>query len=58
MLKTIIRKLGKKKKKKPLKLERLQCFVFFVLFFKLKKFTQNPKIELKKLWVGLNCVTK
>ena len=56
MLKTIIRKLGKKKKK-TLKLERLQRFVFF-FFFKLKRFTQNPKIELKRLWVGLNCVTK
>ena len=46
MLKIIIGKLEKKKKKKPLKLERLQrCFFFF---FKLKRLTQNPKTELKR----------
>ena len=26
--------------------------------FKLKKFTQNPKAELKKLWVELDSGTK
>ena len=36
----------------------LFCFVFVFLFFKLKRLTQNPKSELKKLWVGLNCGTK
>ena len=62
MLKTIIRKL-KKKKKKNLKLERLLRFVvvvvcFFFFSFKLKRLTQNPKSELKMLWVGLNSGTK
>ena len=62
MLKTIIRK------KKNLKLEKLQRFVlffafvlfvfFFFWFFKLKMLTQNPKAELKRLWVGLDCGTK
>ena len=51
MLKKIIRKL--KKKKKILKLERLQHFFFFFAF-KLKRLTQNPKAELKRLWVGLD----
>ena len=62
------KKIGKKKKK-TLKLERLQNFVFFVVclfvfyfyffnFFKLKGLTQNPKVELKRLWVGLDCGTK
>ena len=57
MLKTIIRKL---EKKKTLNLERLQNFVLFCFFFffKLKGHTQNPKVELKKLWVGLDCETK
>ena len=61
MLKTIIRKL-EKKKKKTLKLERLQRFVLFFCFFsssfKLKRLTQNPKAELKRFWVGLDCETK
>ena len=62
MLKTIIRKL---KKKKTLKLERLQRFVLFCLLsssffssFKLKILTQNPKTELKRLWIGLDSGTK
>ena len=57
------------KKKKTLKLERLQNFVFFFVclfvfyflffnFFKLKGLTQNPKVELKRLWVGLDCGIK
>ena len=33
-------------------------FFFFFSSFKLKKFTQNPKAELKKLWVGLDSRTK
>ena len=57
MLKTIIRKL--KKKKKPLKLERFNVFFFFsFLFFKLKKLTQNPKAKLKRFWVELDSGTK
>ena len=57
MLKTIIRKL--KKKKKPLKLERFNVFFFFsFLFFKLKKLTQNPKAKLKRFWVELGSGTK
>ena len=51
MLKIIIGKM-EKKKKKNLKLERLQHFFFFS--FKLKRLTQNPKTELKRLWVGLD----
>ena len=47
MLKTIIRK----KKKKP-NLE------FFFFPFKLKRLTQNPKNELKRLWVRLDSGTK
>ena len=63
MLKTIIGKLEKKKKrkkrKKTLKLERLQRFFFFFpSSFELRMFTQNPKTELKRLWVGLNSGTK
>ena len=62
MLKTIIgkleRKKEKKKKKKTRKLERLQLFFFFPSSFKLKMFTQNPKTELKRLWVGLDSGTK
>ena len=54
MLKTIIRKL-KKKKKKTLKLERLQLFF---PPFKLKRLKQNPKSELKRLWVRLDSRTK
>ena len=61
------KKIGKKKK--TLKLERLQNFVFFFVclfvfyfyffnFFKLKGLTQNPKVELKRLWVGLDCGIK
>ena len=49
-VKKIIRKL--KKKKKTLKLERFQFFFFFS--FKLKRLTQNPKIEPKNLWIGLD----
>ena len=56
MLKTIIGKLERKrlkKKKKTQKLERIQLFFFFFPSFKLKRFTQNPKAELKKAldWV-------
>ena len=38
----------------------LFCFVclFLIFIFKLKKLTQNPKTELKKLWVGLDCGIK
>ena len=66
MLKTIIRR----KKKKPLKLERLQRFVclfvvvvvvylfIYFLSFKPERLTQNPKAELKSLWVGLDSRTK
>ena len=50
------RRIGKEKKN-TLKLERLQrCFFF--CSFKLKRLTQNPKVELKRLWVGLNSGTK
>ena len=50
-------------KKLTLKLERLQRFVLFCLFFfffsfKLKRFTQNLKTELKRIWVGLDSGTK
>ena len=55
MLKTIIKKL-EKKKKKTLKLKRIQHF--FSPFFKLKRLTQNPKTELKKFWVELDSGTK
>ena len=55
MLKTIIEKL-EKKKKKTLKLERLQHFFFS--FLKLKRLTQNPKSELKRFWVRLDSGTK
>ena len=72
MLKIIIGKLEKTKKqkqkqkqKKTLKLERLQrfCFLFFFFVFpsssfKLKRLTQNPKTELKRLWVGVDSGTK
>ena len=60
MLKTIIGKL--EKKKKTLKLERLQRFFLFCFFFffflKLKRLTQNLKTELKRFWVELDCGTK
>ena len=49
------RRIGKEKKN-TLKLERLQHFFFFS--FKLKRLTQNPKVELKRLWVGFNSGTK
>ena len=61
MLKTIIGKLERKrlkKKKKTQKLERIQLFFFFFPSFKLKRFTQNSKTELKRLWVGLDSGTK
>ena len=33
--------------------------IFFLFwFFKLKRLTQNPKTELKMLWIGLDCGTK
>ena len=57
MLKTIIRKLERKKKKeKNPKAWKASTFCFFVFFFsfKLKGLTQNPKIKLKRLWVGLD----
>ena len=54
MLKTIIGKLGGG----DLKLERFKRFFFFFPSFKLKKLTQNPKTELKRLWIGLNSGTK
>ena len=64
MLKKIIRKLGKKKKK-TLKIEMLKRFVFcFFVFvfvfssFNLKRLAQNPKIELKRFWIGLDSGTK
>ena len=41
MLKTIIGKLE---------------FLFY-FFFKLIRFTHNPKVELKRLWVGLDSGT-
>ena len=53
MLKTIIGKL-ERKKKKNLKLERLQSF----FFLKLKRLTQNLKAELKKIWIGLDSGAK
>ena len=52
MLKTIIRKLEKKKKKKPKAWKASMFFFFFS--FKLKRLTQNPNAELKRLWVGLD----
>ena len=40
-------------------LQLLVIYIFFCFgFFKLKRLTQNPKTELKRLWVGLNCGTK
>ena len=56
MLKTIIRKL--KKKKNPKSLKGFNVFLFLFFSFKLKRLTQNPKSELKMLWVGLNSGTK
>ena len=60
MLKTIIGKLEKKKKKKKKnpKAWKASTFFFFSSSFKLKMFTQNPKTELKRLWVGLDSGTK
>ena len=48
-------KKNKINKNKNQKLERLQWFFFS---FKLKRLTQNPKTELKRLWLGLNSRTK
>ena len=56
MLKTIIGKL--KKKKKNFEAFQALNFFFFFLSFKLKKLTQNPKVELKRFWVELNSGTK
>ena len=53
MLKTIIEKL--ERKKKTLNLEGIQHFFF--PSFKLKRLTQNLKVELKRLWVGLDSGT-
>ena len=47
MLKTIIRKLKKK-----------DFIYLFFPSFKLKRLTQNPKAELKKIWIGLDSETK
>ena len=62
MLKTIIGKLERKgkKKKKTLKLERLQRFIYLFIYFsfKLKRLTQNPKAELKRFWVRPDSGTK
>ena len=57
-LKTIIGKL--ERKKKILKLERLQFFFFFFfpLSFKLKRLTQNSKTKLKRFWVESDSGTK
>ena len=54
MLKTIIRKLEKKNPKAWK--DSTFCFVFSS--FKPKRFTQNFKTELKRLWVGLDNGTK
>ena len=56
MLKIIIGKLKKKKNKQTLKPFKL--YDFFFLSFKLKRLAQNSKVELKKLWVGLDSGTK
>ena len=60
MLKTIIRKLGKKKKNPKACKDSMFCFVFVFFFssFKLKRLIQNPKAKLKRLWVGLDSGTK
>ena len=59
MLKTIIRKLERKKKKRQNKtLKPFKLYVFFFFFFKLKNLTQNSKVELKRLWVVLKSGTK
>ena len=47
MLKTIIGKLEKKNN-----------YINFFFSFKLKRLTQNPKAELKRVWVGLDSGTK
>ena len=36
----------------------LVIYSFFFSSFKLKRFTQNSKTELKRLWVGLYSGTK
>ena len=54
MLKTITGKLERKKKQKPKHLKGFNV----PFFFKLKKLTQNPKVELKMLWVWLDSGTK
>ena len=59
MLKTIIRKLEKKKKKKPQSLKGFNIlFIYLLIYFKLKRLTQNLKAELKRLWVGFYSRTK
>ena len=58
MLKTIIGKFKKKKKKNFEAFQALRFFLFFFLSFKLKKLTQNPKVELERFWVGLSSKTK
>ena len=35
-------------------LQFLVIFIFLFWFFMLKRLTQNPKTELKMLWVGLD----
>ena len=56
MLKTIIEK---KKKKKPDAWNASAFFIYFLLLlFKLKRLIQNPKVELKRFWVGLDSGTK
>ena len=59
MLKIIIGKKEKKKKKKNPKAWKASTFLFFFSSsFKLKRLTQNPKTELKRLWVGVDSGTK
>ena len=36
----------------------LQLLVIYLFSFKLKRLTQNPKVELKRFWVGLDSGTK
>ena len=50
MLKIIIGKLERKKK--------VLFFIYLFFSFKLKKLTQNPKTELKRIWIGLDSGTK
>ena len=58
MLKIIIGKL-EKKKKKP-KAWKASTFLFLFLFFLPLswKGSRNPKIELKRLWIGVDSGTK